>query len=130
MGAFSMDDNLELAKMALEKKMTLKEAIDQQLDPNTIMAQLQQLQKIDASTDAVLKNMDKTTDQTINQQATAFSQLVKKQLQAKKLQAQQAQQQAQQKVQQMQQAQQQMQQNANGIVKPAITSQTQVNAAQ
>lgn len=74
--------------------MNLKELIEQELDANTILTQCAQLQKIDQATDAVGKQMDKTTDPTIVQQQQTFSQLVKKQLAQKKILAAQAQQQA------------------------------------
>lgn len=74
--------------------MNLKELIEQELDANTILTQCAQLQKIDQATDAVGKQMDKSTDPTIVQQQQTFSQLVKKQLAQKKLLAAQAQQQA------------------------------------
>lgn len=74
--------------------MNLKELIEQELDANAILTQCAQLQKIDQATDAVGKQMDKTTDPTIVQQQQTFSQLVKKQLAQKKILAAQAQQQA------------------------------------
>lgn len=65
--------------------MNLKELIEQELDANTILTQCAQLQKIAQATDAVGKQMDKTTDPTIVQQQQTFSQLVKKQLAQKKI---------------------------------------------
>lgn len=83
--------------------MTLKEIVQEELDIKALTAEYQNLQKVDSQTDAIAKQLGQSPD--LLKQVTPFSQLVKQQLQQKKMQIMQMQQQAQQ--QQAQQAQQQ-----------------------
>lgn len=104
--------------------MTLKQLIEQELDPNVLAAEIANLDKTSKAANNIAQGLQKSPD--LQKAITPFQQMVNQQLQQKKMQAQQLQ--MQQKQQQMQaqqvaqQQKQQVQQQANSPVVKAGTA--------
>lgn len=102
--------------------MTLKQLVEQELNPATLAAEITNLDKTSKATNNIVNDLKSSPD--LQKAITPFQQLVNQQLQQKKLQAQQLQQQqAQQKLAQ-QQLQQQQKAATSTANSPAIKTGT------
>ena len=106
--------------------MTLKQLIEQELDPNVLAAEIANLDKTSKAANNIAQGLQKSPD--LQKAITPFQQMVNQQLQQKKMQAQQLQMQQKQQQAQAQQAAQQQRANSP-VVKAGTAAGTIPNAA-